>query len=143
MENSVDELKGSLLAMRNLEGADFDLEKSNIQTWVSAALTEEDKCLDGLEESAIDGDIKALIRSNIVRVDLNSSPAKWKHLANELLSVWLNLLAVSRNRVVETKTFLRNHAVVHQQRLSSCSVSRARHCINTCDALSGTFLEEF
>lgn len=75
MENSVDELKGSLLAMRNLEGADFDLEKSNIQTWVSAALTEEDKCLDGFEESAIDGDIKALIRSNIVRVGQLTSNA--------------------------------------------------------------------
>lgn len=33
--NSVDELEQSLVAMKDLEEGDFELEKSNIQTWVS------------------------------------------------------------------------------------------------------------
>ncbi|KAE8672533.1 21 kDa protein [Hibiscus syriacus] len=37
-------------------------------TWVSAALTDEDTCMDGIEAKAINGKIKDTIRSNIARV---------------------------------------------------------------------------
>jgi pectinesterase inhibitor-like protein len=68
MKDSVDELQKSMLAMSDLEGPDFDMEMSNIQTWVSAALTDEDTCMDDSEENSIDGKVKDTIRSYIVTV---------------------------------------------------------------------------
>lgn len=68
MKDSVDELQKSMLAMSDLEGPDFDMEMSNIQSWVSAALTDEDTCMDDFEENSIDGKVKDTIRSYIVTV---------------------------------------------------------------------------
>ena len=73
--NSVDELKQSLVAMKGLEGAHFEMKKSNIQTWASAALTDEDTCMDGIEENAVNEEIKGVVRSNIVRVGQFTSNA--------------------------------------------------------------------
>ncbi|KAJ4952280.1 hypothetical protein NE237_029112 [Protea cynaroides] len=65
---SIDELQQSFGEMKNLGGPDFDLKLSNIQTWVSAALTNEDTCMDGFEGDAMNGNIKNTIRSGIVIV---------------------------------------------------------------------------
>ncbi|CAK7337061.1 unnamed protein product [Dovyalis caffra] len=67
MKESVDELQKSMLAMRDLEGPDFRMEMSNIQTWVSAALPDEDTCMDGFQGKAINGNVKDTIRIYIVK----------------------------------------------------------------------------
>ncbi|KAJ8632224.1 hypothetical protein MRB53_025560 [Persea americana] len=41
---------------------------SNVQTWVSAAITDEYTCLDGLAETAGNGELKAALRSRVVHV---------------------------------------------------------------------------
>ncbi|XP_049395451.1 21 kDa protein-like [Solanum stenotomum] len=69
MEDSVDELQKSLLEMKNLNGPDFEEKMGNVMTWVSAALTDEDTCMDGFQEnSAMNAKVKATIRNYIVNV---------------------------------------------------------------------------
>ncbi|CAN4103501.1 unnamed protein product [Withania somnifera] len=69
MEDSVDELQKSLLEMKNLNGPDFEEKMGNVMTWVSAALTDEDTCMDGFEDnSAMNGKVKATIRNYIINV---------------------------------------------------------------------------
>ncbi|XWS60079.1 hypothetical protein CRYUN_Cryun07bG0003400 [Craigia yunnanensis] len=68
MRDSVDKLHQSMAAMKDLQGPDFGMKMSNIQTWVSAALTNEDTCMDGIEGKAMNGKIRDTIRSNIARV---------------------------------------------------------------------------
>ncbi|KAE8655272.1 putative 21 kDa protein precursor [Hibiscus syriacus] len=68
MSDSVDELHQSMAEMKSLQGPEFQMKMSNIQTWVSAALTNEDTCMDGIEAKTINGKIKDNIRSNIARV---------------------------------------------------------------------------
>ena len=57
-----------MTAMKDLQGPDFEMKISNIQTWVSAALTNEDTCMDGIEGEAKNGKIRDTIRINIARV---------------------------------------------------------------------------
>ncbi|KAI7740468.1 hypothetical protein M8C21_003692 [Ambrosia artemisiifolia] len=66
MSDSVDELKKSMVAMKEMEGPDFEENMENVKTWVSAALTNEDTCMDGFEEN--DGKMKETIRGYIVNV---------------------------------------------------------------------------
>ncbi|XP_055827073.1 21 kDa protein-like [Solanum dulcamara] len=69
MEDSVDELQKSLLEMKDLNGPDFEEKMGNVMTWVSAALTDEDTCMDGFQEnSAMNRKVKATIRNYIVNV---------------------------------------------------------------------------
>ncbi|KAG5230547.1 hypothetical protein IMY05_015G0110600 [Salix suchowensis] len=68
MNDSVDELQKSMIAMSDLEGPDFDMVMISIRTWVSAALTDEDTCMDGFEENSMDAKVKDTIRSYIVTV---------------------------------------------------------------------------
>ncbi|MCD9646118.1 hypothetical protein HAX54_035670 [Datura stramonium] len=69
MEDSVDELQKSLLEMKNLNGPDFEEKMGNVMTWVSAALTDEDTCMDGFQENpAMNQKVKATIRSYILNV---------------------------------------------------------------------------
>ncbi|ERN17082.1 hypothetical protein AMTRI_Chr09g13710 [Amborella trichopoda] len=46
-DDVLDLLHRSLRVLRKLSAVDFELQMSNVQTWVSAALTNEDTCLDG------------------------------------------------------------------------------------------------
>ncbi|XP_028759046.1 pectinesterase inhibitor 11-like [Neltuma alba] len=63
--DAVDEIRGSLKQMRQLAimgagGEQFRFQMSNVQTWMSAALTDEDTCTDGFEdvpEGAVKTDI--------------------------------------------------------------------------------------
>ncbi|CAN0902576.1 21 kDa protein [Linum grandiflorum] len=70
MKDSVDELKDSMAAMKSgMDGPDFAMGVGNLQTWVSAALTDEDTCMDGIEEGElVNGKVKDVIRGRIVRV---------------------------------------------------------------------------
>ncbi|KAJ4978408.1 hypothetical protein NE237_009188 [Protea cynaroides] len=69
LSDSVEELRNSMGEMGHLgRASDFGLHMSNIQTWVSAALTEEDSCMDGFSGNSMNGNVKNTVRRHIVRV---------------------------------------------------------------------------
>lgn len=45
---------------------DFNWHVSNVQTWVSGALTSENTCLDGFASRAVDGNIKTMVSSKVL-----------------------------------------------------------------------------
>ncbi|CAH1438906.1 unnamed protein product [Lactuca virosa] len=66
MSDSVDEMRKSVVEMKGLDGPDFEEKMGNVKTWVSAALTDEDTCMDGFQENV--GKMKETIRGYIVNV---------------------------------------------------------------------------
>ncbi|XVE97852.1 hypothetical protein REPUB_Repub03eG0054600 [Reevesia pubescens] len=70
---SVDELSKTLGELKHLRGETFEFQLSNAQTWVSAALTNEDTCLDGFE--GIDGKVKSDVKRKITKVSKVTSNA--------------------------------------------------------------------
>lgn len=72
MKDSVDRLGKSIKELghmgRDVVGQDFMWHLSNVQTWVSAALTDQNSCLDGFGGKAMDGNIKTAIRHRVVNV---------------------------------------------------------------------------
>ncbi|MCD9643591.1 hypothetical protein HAX54_031193 [Datura stramonium] len=64
LSRSVNELKG----MDRSHGKDFQWHMSNVETWVSAAITDENTCTDGFAGRALNGRIKASIRSHIANL---------------------------------------------------------------------------
>lgn len=78
--DSVDRLSQSLQELGHLGGAvggrhDFMWHMSNVQTWVSAALTDDNTCLDGFAGRVLDGKVKATIQrrvNNVAQVTSNA-----------------------------------------------------------------------
>ncbi|XP_039121966.1 21 kDa protein-like [Dioscorea cayenensis subsp. rotundata] len=69
LEDSVEELKQSLQAMGELRGKDVKLHMNDIQTWVSAALTDENTCMNGFTNNEIkDEGAENKVRSQVVKV---------------------------------------------------------------------------
>ncbi|XVF52682.1 hypothetical protein PTKIN_Ptkin05aG0038000 [Pterospermum kingtungense] len=71
MRDSVDRLSQSVEELGHVgraTGRDFVWRMSNVQTWVSAALTDHNSCLDGFAGKGMDGNIKAAIRQRVVNV---------------------------------------------------------------------------
>ncbi|XP_021901922.1 21 kDa protein-like isoform X2 [Carica papaya] len=71
MGDTVDRLSQSVKELAHMGrrvGPDFLWHISNVQTWVSAALTDENTCVDGFRGRGMDGSLKSLIRRRIVRV---------------------------------------------------------------------------
>ncbi|KAK9147995.1 hypothetical protein Scep_006752 [Stephania cephalantha] len=68
MGDSVDELRRSIGEMGHLRSSNIAMQMSDIETWVSAALTEEDTCMDGFAEEGLDGPLKSVVRRRIVNV---------------------------------------------------------------------------
>ncbi|KAL1816332.1 hypothetical protein DCAR_0520718 [Daucus carota subsp. sativus] len=67
LTDSIDELKNSMGEMSQLNGSpNYALLISDIQTWVSAALTDEDTCMDGFAGKA--GNTKNVVRGRILNV---------------------------------------------------------------------------
>lgn len=70
--DSVDELSRTLGVLKHLRGVsggsakEFRWQMSNAQTWASAALTDDDTCLDGFQ--GIDGEIKAEVKQWMTKV---------------------------------------------------------------------------
>ncbi|XVF07035.1 hypothetical protein REPUB_Repub06bG0102700 [Reevesia pubescens] len=54
--------------MDETQSKSFVFRMSNIQTWVNVALTNDDTCMDGFPESAINGDVEAIVRSLVEKV---------------------------------------------------------------------------
>ncbi|XP_071705561.1 pectinesterase inhibitor 7-like [Rutidosis leptorrhynchoides] len=71
MSDYVDEIKKSMVEMKDLDGPDFKEKLGNLKTWVSAALTDEDTCMDGFQEDSNvvkNVKIKETIRGYIVNL---------------------------------------------------------------------------
>ncbi|GAB4834238.1 hypothetical protein Ancab_032504 [Ancistrocladus abbreviatus] len=70
-------------------GMNFEMQMSNVQTWVSAALTDENTCMDGFAGSKTDGKIKRIVRGQILRV---------AHLTSNALALVNNYATASKAR---------------------------------------------
>ena len=70
LSDSVYELNKSIREMNNVKGSNFQLmiNDINIQTWVSAVLTDETTCTDGFQGKAKNGNVKTLAMGRIVNV---------------------------------------------------------------------------
>ncbi|KAL5078391.1 hypothetical protein RYX36_017375 [Vicia faba] len=70
ISDSVNRLSRSLneLKLCKINGQDFNWHISNVETWVSSALTDETTCGEGFGAKALDGRIKASIKSRMVNV---------------------------------------------------------------------------
>ncbi|CAI8600444.1 unnamed protein product [Vicia faba] len=68
LSDSVDELRRSIGEMSRLRTSNFELTISDVQTWVSAALTDESTCTDGFQEINAQDNIQTLVRGKIVQV---------------------------------------------------------------------------
>lgn len=66
--DSIDELKQSMELMGHMGGRDFAFQLNNVQTWVSAAITNDDTCMDGFDGRAMDGKVKSEVRRRVVNV---------------------------------------------------------------------------
>ncbi|CAB4310091.1 unnamed protein product [Prunus armeniaca] len=67
--DAIDELQQSLDELGHVgRGSNFWFQMSDIQTWVSAALTDEDTCMDGFEEHHLRGRVEAVVRRYTVNV---------------------------------------------------------------------------
>ena len=68
LNKSVNEIQRSIGEMRKLKERDFKAMMRDVQTWINAALTDENTCSDGFQGSNMNGDLKTLVRSQIVNV---------------------------------------------------------------------------
>ncbi|KAI4383068.1 hypothetical protein MLD38_008948 [Melastoma candidum] len=73
MEESVDRLSKAVQEMKRFGGAkgqDLMWHVSNVETWVSAALTDDNTCMDGIDEKgvSVSGRLRSSIRGKIVNV---------------------------------------------------------------------------
>lgn len=70
---AIDELHRSLGVLRKLSRRNFEAQMGDLTTWVSAALTDEDTCVDGFEGER--GKLVNLIRNRVVKVGYITSNA--------------------------------------------------------------------
>ncbi|KAF8012922.1 hypothetical protein BT93_I0936 [Corymbia citriodora subsp. variegata] len=71
MDDSVDRLAKSGKELKRAgasKGQDFRWHVSNVQTWVSATLTDTTTCLDGYASATLNGRLKTSIRSRVLNV---------------------------------------------------------------------------
>ncbi|KAL2503364.1 Plant invertase/pectin methylesterase inhibitor superfamily protein [Forsythia ovata] len=87
MGDSMEELSKTLEELHHLRSGEFPWQMSNAETWVSAALTNEDTCLDGFKE--IDGKIRSDVKKKITNLARITSNALYL----------INLLDESRGKI--------------------------------------------
>ncbi|XP_020238988.1 pectinesterase inhibitor 4 [Cajanus cajan] len=75
VKDSIGELKDSLDAMGHLDGVDKEFQISNIKTWVSASITNDQTCSDGFDEMNVDATLRGKIRKIILDVARKTSNA--------------------------------------------------------------------
>ncbi|XP_030463356.1 21 kDa protein-like [Syzygium oleosum] len=69
LSSSVDELRRSIDEMGQLKrSSNFGLIMNDVQTWVSAALTDENTCSDGFAGSMMNGNVKTVVRNEILTI---------------------------------------------------------------------------
>ncbi|KAF6174681.1 hypothetical protein GIB67_008736 [Kingdonia uniflora] len=75
IRDSIDELRQSLKQMKSLNGTRRYYQMSNVRTWMSAALSDDDTCLNGLEEEHVSGQTRDTIKESLVNVTQLTSNA--------------------------------------------------------------------
>ncbi|TKY55408.1 21 kDa protein [Spatholobus suberectus] len=78
MDDSVDRLSQSVRELGLLgkaKGKDFAWHMSNVQTWVSAAITDQKTCLDGFDGPHVDANLKDVIGPRVADVSQVTSNA--------------------------------------------------------------------
>ncbi|XP_051122885.1 21 kDa protein-like [Andrographis paniculata] len=78
VSDSVDRLSKSVAELQRMgraRGPEYTWHLSNLQTWVSAALTDDSTCADGFSGRALDGRIKNSIRTRMTHVGQVTSNA--------------------------------------------------------------------
>ncbi|KAL2550189.1 Plant invertase/pectin methylesterase inhibitor superfamily protein [Forsythia ovata] len=68
LSDSVDQLSRSMKEMNEIKGSNFGMIMSDVQTWVSAAMTDEDTCMEGFAGKVMNGKVKTAVREKIVNV---------------------------------------------------------------------------
>ncbi|CAI9762359.1 unnamed protein product [Fraxinus pennsylvanica] len=68
LRDSVDQLSRSIAEMNEIKRSNFWMIMSDVQTWVSAALTNEDTCMEGFAGKVMNGNVKTTVRKRIVIV---------------------------------------------------------------------------
>ncbi|KAJ0658147.1 putative pectinesterase [Helianthus annuus] len=71
VSDSLDRVSKSIKELKNcdrVKGQEFIWHMSNVQTWVSSALTDENTCMDGFGGKVMEGRIKSSVRAHITSV---------------------------------------------------------------------------
>ncbi|XP_065870495.1 21 kDa protein-like [Euphorbia lathyris] len=68
LSDAVYELSNSINEMGKAKGSNFQLMINNIQTWVSAAMTDETTCTEGFSGQMMNGKLKTNVRRQIVKI---------------------------------------------------------------------------
>ncbi|XWS60084.1 hypothetical protein CRYUN_Cryun07bG0004300 [Craigia yunnanensis] len=68
LSDTIDELRKSISEMGQIKGSKFGLMINDIQTWVSAALTDENTCSDGFQGNNMNGNVETAVRTKIVTI---------------------------------------------------------------------------
>ncbi|XP_021285823.1 21 kDa protein-like [Herrania umbratica] len=68
LSDTIDELRKSISEMGQIKGSNFGLMINDVQTWVSAALTDESTCSDGFQGNNMNGNVKTDVRTKILRI---------------------------------------------------------------------------
>ncbi|XP_057798363.1 21 kDa protein-like [Salvia miltiorrhiza] len=68
LADSVDQLRKSMAEMNQIKASNFPSIMSDVQTWVSAALTDESTCMDGFAGKLMAGGVKTAVRGKIENV---------------------------------------------------------------------------
>lgn len=69
LNDSISELQESIKEMSQMkDGKKMGVIMNDIQTWVSAALTDENTCMDGFDGKIMDGKLKNVVRRKIVNI---------------------------------------------------------------------------
>jgi pectinesterase inhibitor-like protein len=66
LADAVDELRQSVKTMSHLGGKETGYQINSLQTWVSAALTDDNTCMDGFRTSG--GDVRKEVKSHVLNV---------------------------------------------------------------------------
>ncbi|KAK7363337.1 hypothetical protein VNO77_05477 [Canavalia gladiata] len=75
ISDSVAELSRTLNELQHLRMGTFQWQMNNAQTWASAALTDGDTCLDGLNDGTADGKFKLEVKRRVTDVAMLTSNA--------------------------------------------------------------------
>ncbi|CAK9135164.1 unnamed protein product [Ilex paraguariensis] len=78
MSDNVDRISKSVKELKNMgstKGPEFQWHMSNVETWVSAALTDENTCTDGFAGKALNGRIQVSIKARVTNLGKVTSNA--------------------------------------------------------------------
>ncbi|PWA83480.1 Pectinesterase inhibitor [Artemisia annua] len=71
VNDSLDRVRNSIRELKNVDhvkGQEFVMHMSNVQTWVSSALTDENTCMDGFSGGEMKGRVQKMVRAHIIDV---------------------------------------------------------------------------